>query len=280
LSALLDGELSPDDEAGVRSHLAECAACAAELQAVGYARSKLRELPMAQPPFGFLERAVRPHHTGRGRARRRVLRTAGATVAAALPVTALAALLVVSPHATEVSPPMAQLVAAHATSVATAPTVPGPAAPPATTPPTSRADLTSVTVGPAPVETSPVPDSLGGGLRRVAVDRLVGAVHALYSDGLRAVSLFEQSGHLDWSGLPAGGRAVAVGGRPARVYQLGGEHVVVWQAGVAVLTMVTEAPDDQLLGAAATVPEGRKGSPSLLSRLRQAARSVLLPIDD
>ena len=83
LSALLDGELSPDEEAEVQAHLVACVACRRELEAVrrgpaagsGPCRRSSR-------PFGLYERMLQPYRPapppgghglpggGRGRGRR------------------------------------------------------------------------------------------------------------------------------------------------------------------------------------------------------------------
>ena len=54
LSALLDGEVTPDERTAVESHLAGCAACREELEGLAAARSSLRSLPAAEPPSGVL----------------------------------------------------------------------------------------------------------------------------------------------------------------------------------------------------------------------------------
>jgi anti-sigma factor RsiW len=112
LTALLDGELSAEEAPAVDAHLAACAVCAAELDALGAVRSGLRALPPEEPPFGFVERLARPHHV-RGRRRRWRVGVAalGASAAASLAV-----LLVSSPTNAPVSPQMTRLVEAHATS--------------------------------------------------------------------------------------------------------------------------------------------------------------------
>ncbi|HUQ63521.1 MAG TPA: zf-HC2 domain-containing protein [Acidimicrobiales bacterium] len=112
LSALLDGELSAEEEALARTHLAACAACAGELEGLRSVRSVVRGLPPEPPPFGFLDRLSRPHHpTGRRRRRRVGLAALAATATASFGV-----LLLSSPADAPVSPQMVRLVEAHATS--------------------------------------------------------------------------------------------------------------------------------------------------------------------
>ena len=118
LSALLDGELSSEQQERARAHLAACPECAEELAAVGQARSWVRGLPQVDPPFGFYERLLLDRAVARpgsfgvspGLRRRAGLAAFGAAAAA---VTVLG---VGSPAARPVNPAMPKLVEAHATS--------------------------------------------------------------------------------------------------------------------------------------------------------------------
>lgn len=106
LSALLDGELDASAEVAATMHVASCAACAEELEAVGQARSLLRGLPQVTPPFGFYERILLD--------RRVPLRRRAAVAALAACAAAVAVLGVGSPRQEPVSPSVARLVEAHA----------------------------------------------------------------------------------------------------------------------------------------------------------------------
>ncbi|MDP8937936.1 MAG: zf-HC2 domain-containing protein [Actinomycetota bacterium] len=111
LSALLDGELPPSAEAAARAHLAGCEACAAELDATRAVRLAVRALPAVEPPFGFYER-MRPSSRPWWRDHRR-------TVAAALAGSAAASALFLGASSAPqqpVSPSVATLIEAHATS--------------------------------------------------------------------------------------------------------------------------------------------------------------------
>jgi anti-sigma factor RsiW len=110
LSALVDGELTPREEQGVRAHLEECADCGRELRLIGEARTLVRDLPPVDPPFGFFERMLRPRHRW---ARTGVAALAGAAVAS-VAVMALAA-----PREPQVSPHVARMVDAHTASAST-----------------------------------------------------------------------------------------------------------------------------------------------------------------
>jgi anti-sigma factor RsiW len=54
LSALLDGELTPEEIRTVSDHLDVCAACRTELAAATAVRTALRSLPVLDPPPGLL----------------------------------------------------------------------------------------------------------------------------------------------------------------------------------------------------------------------------------
>ena len=122
LSALLDGELPPAQEAAAQAHLAGCPSCAHELVAVTQARSWVRALPPVEPPFGLFERMLleRPQPvpgafgtgalgTGVSLRRRAGLAAVGAAAAAVM------VLGVGSPSQRPVSPAVPRMVEAHAT---------------------------------------------------------------------------------------------------------------------------------------------------------------------
>ncbi len=111
LSGLLDGELSKAEESAALAHLAGCQHCQTELDAVRAVRSTLRALPPVEPPFGFYQRLLVPAHP-RWRERRRAVVAALAGSAAASVL-----FLVASPAPQRpVSPSVATLIEAHATS--------------------------------------------------------------------------------------------------------------------------------------------------------------------
>jgi hypothetical protein len=142
--------------------------------------------------------------------------------------------------------------------------------------PTELEDHSGQHVSPVDL-TFPVPASLASGYKRMATYRERGVVHALYSDGLYDLSLFEQRGRLQRRDLPAA-RKVSVAGRDAWAYAYAGGNILIWQAGRTVLTAVSDAPVDQLVQVArALAPSDR--SPSLLDRLRRASRVVVAPLD-
>jgi anti-sigma factor RsiW len=108
LSALLDGELSAADEAGVQAHLVVCMTCRHEMETVSEARIWVRALPPVEPPFGLYERMLVPYRPGR---RRLAMAFMGAAAAVA------AVLVSVAPAPPPaVDPNVATLIEAHATS--------------------------------------------------------------------------------------------------------------------------------------------------------------------
>ena len=122
------------------------------------------------------------------------------------------------------------------------------------------------------------PERLADGYRRLGVYRRSGIVQVLYSDGMYDLSVFEQRGRLDLGGLGEGAAPVAVGAANGWRYTWPGGHVVLWQAGGRVFTLVSDAPLDQALAAASSLPVPRSASSSLLDRLRRVARAVIQPL--
>jgi anti-sigma factor RsiW len=61
LSALLDGALDSNAMAAAGAHLAECPACAHELEVISASRGWLRQLPDVDPPLGFYEGMLTRH---------------------------------------------------------------------------------------------------------------------------------------------------------------------------------------------------------------------------
>lgn len=113
LSALLDGELAAPMREAARRHLAQCPACAHELEWIGQARAWVRSLRPVEPPAGFLDRiATAPiAEVLPRRRRRRALASLAACAAAAGLVLSMA-----PPQESPTAPQVGQLVEAHATA--------------------------------------------------------------------------------------------------------------------------------------------------------------------
>ncbi|HTJ76078.1 MAG TPA: sigma-E factor regulatory protein RseB domain-containing protein [Acidimicrobiales bacterium] len=123
------------------------------------------------------------------------------------------------------------------------------------------------------------PLELADGYRRVGVYRSGGILHALYSDGVYDLSVFEQAGRLRHSDLPGPGDPVAVaGGTTGWTYPWPGGQLVVWSTEGRILTAVSDAPADQLLLAVRSLPPLPPERPSLLSKLKRACRTLMEPL--
>lgn len=118
------------------------------------------------------------------------------------------------------------------------------------------------------------PEALADGFTRVGVYREDGVVQVLYSDGLYDLSVFEQRGRLDRRDVPPEGRSVTVGRRAGWVYRWQGGHVLLWNAGRTVYTLVTDAPVDDLLAVAGSLPLNTRRA-SLADRFRRACASLV-----
>lgn len=122
-----------------------------------------------------------------------------------------------------------------------------------------------------------VPEELPGSFRAVDASALGegggSSLHVLYSDGLYAVSIYQQHGRLD------GAAATAEGARPAT---LGGMHVyrwpgaepisLAWTGGGRTFTAVSDAPPDVLSTALSGLPHDPPQG--LVTRLRRGLTRV------
>jgi sigma-E factor negative regulatory protein RseB len=82
------------------------------------------------------------------------------------------------------------------------------------------------------------------GYRLVTRSRHPDGVLLFYSDGLFAMSVFEQHGQLNWSALPQGGTTGDLGGTNTRAYREPSGNVLVWERDGVVYTCVSDAPSD------------------------------------
>jgi len=106
LSAHLDGELTADETATVEAHLADCSSCRDELDATRGVRSKVRDAPPVDAPFGFYERLVRPSRSARASRRMWPALSSVAAIAAAwVAVVGFAT----TPQRPDVKPPVDEL---------------------------------------------------------------------------------------------------------------------------------------------------------------------------
>jgi hypothetical protein len=126
-----------------------------------------------------------------------------------------------------------------------------------------------------------MPASVGGafdGYQRLGAYRRSDVVQTLYSDGLYDLSVFEQPGRLRRDDLPDGGAAVEVAGGRGWRYAWPGGNLVIWEADGTVFTAVGDAPLDDILLAARSVPPPRPRDASLWVKLRAACATLVQPV--
>jgi hypothetical protein len=275
LSALVDGELDPVDDAAVRAHVAECSQCADELAAIRRSRRLVRLLPGVDVPDDITARLLAVegpsgsgHRAPRATAQRRRL---AATVALAASVAAIA--LVGGPADPGPGPVTASLTGAleaHADTLqAGLLGALGPVDPPEGSP---------TTVPPMPVDRlrAPyrAPMGLAGGYRLVQAFPFRDGLQLLYQRGPYSLSVFELEGSLDPDALPAGGHWIRDGGEPAfDVPTPPGVRLVLLDRSDLTVTAVGDAPGDDVLVAARSFP-GARDLP-MTTRLRRAAADAL-----
>jgi hypothetical protein len=115
------------------------------------------------------------------------------------------------------------------------------------------------------------PDSAGDGFRLLGRwERVKGVVQLYYSDGLLAVSVFEQPGRLDWDALPSGAD-IDVAGNRGRRYALPVGEAWVFERGGVVYTFIGDAPPDEIRAVAQDVSAPDQ------SRLERLADTVVAP---
>ena len=117
------------------------------------------------------------------------------------------------------------------------------------------------------------PAGLGEGYRRLGLYLRGGVLQALYSDGVYELSLFEQRGRLDRHQLPAHTRSMPVGRWRGWNFAWPGGQVLIWHAGNSVYTLVGDAPPEDLVAVARSVPSHAPAS--LAHKLRQACRGLV-----
>ncbi|MGI8809901.1 MAG: hypothetical protein ACR2KK_19075 [Acidimicrobiales bacterium] len=151
------------------------------------------------------------------------------------------------------------------------------AAPPAE--PRSRAHHAPEAVAPERLGPSTAaPPSLADGYDRMGIYRSGPALQILYSDGVYDLSVFQQPGRLRRSDLPRSGDRVAVGGATGWRYPWPGGQLIVWSAGGKVFTAVSDAPAEQVLAAARSLPPTPTRDSSLLDKMRRACAVLMEPL--
>lgn len=249
LSALVDGELTPDEEAAARAHLEGCAACRDELDATQATADLVRGLPAVDPRFGFYERMLRP---GFGGVDRRRMRT-GVAIASMAAAVALVIGLVANLGADEVTPAVDDMVEVHQAGFL----------------PSTGFDP----VAPDEMAALDVPVELDGGFERQAAYERPGddTVAAAYRSGSDTVTVFEQDGALDADALAPGMEAMDA--HAWAMEAAGGLHALVLERDGVVYTVVGDASMAVLMVMGGDLPDGPE--PSLLQRARDAGTEVV-----
>ena len=255
LSARLDGELSAVEERRVAAALAEAPDLADETEALDRVRSALRAQGPVEPPTGFIDGLVagaadgdrRQHPDGSadvvplaGRRRRRL--------AAALAATAAAAVLVVVAvvgfgTSDGMVPPVEEFAARHDAVMASAPAPDGFVV-------MSDEELDAME-GPMAA-----PATLASRFERLAgFHDDAGTMHVVYGSGNDMISVYAQSGTVDFDDLPDGGDQMEMDGDDAWIaaeVPVDGRtvEVLVIQRGDMAYTFVADAPHAEVVAVA------------------------------
>jgi anti-sigma factor RsiW len=250
LSALLDGELTADEQAAVASHLATCDECRAELEATRTVRGRLRSAGAVDPPFGFYERLTRK--------RRRWPAVASAAAAVAIAAACVAIVgFAVQPGPATRTPPVDALRA-----VASGAQNPGGLS-------LHRAERNAV-----------LPAQLAGLPRQSTFKAFVeggdATVAVFGASPEQTIVAYVVRGDADWSQLQGGIRS-PVQGLPGNPWQSNDSTklpAIVVQSGDFTV-MVTGTVPPATLAQAAKEIVGTASEPSAVDRLRDAAGSVV-----
>lgn len=257
LSALLDGELTPEEATAVRTHVESCDACAEELEAVRDARRMLRELPAVDPPATFVDDLLAAGAADDGvvtlasrRRRNRLPLLAGVAAAAAAAV----AVVVVAPWSSSDSTG-SDLEVALEQHDSTFEALDDEGV-------IDRGPDRLTGDQPAPPTTAhvrpldeldddfEVPDQLDGYEVVQAYDDADG-VHVVYRKGTYGLSVFMRKGEVDLDRLPTGGTRIdVVGHRAWRWDDIADGRLLVIDGDDIVITIASDEPGDAVLDVA------------------------------
>jgi len=255
LSAYLDGELNPLEEEDVRRLLEVSPEARAEYEAIRDARDMVRDLPLLEPPpeVTALFRAVEQGSVSPlvGPTRKRGARTR-AVVMSAVATAAFWGVVASSSITAAVTPSLEGAIAAHTL----APSLGGDA------------------MDDAAMDDVDMPAEAPGSMKMVHVDHRGRYTHAIYSDGVRQISVFEEPGQVRWDELPAGDE-IDIDGSRAWHGSVDDYEVFVVQRGRRVYTIVAQAQPDEMkmMGdLSGAMPEDET---SLMDRVRDASHHVV-----
>jgi Putative zinc-finger len=267
LSAYLDGELTPEEEAEVRALLASSPEHQTELASLEEARTWVRGLGPVEPPEGFLDEVIAT--VGRPVQKPKKWGMLNVVATAAVWVAVLG--FVNMNKSDDVQPEVANLVSNHtAASVGVGGFLgslgggePEPQAQTRGTPPPPESDVGKPYW---------VPTELPGELALVSATVSDDVVTLSYSNGVEVVTILEQPGHLDTNALPPA-TPVEVGGVQGWQVDSDRATAIVVERDNMVYVVVGHRDGGLVEAVAAEFPE--PPSPSLAERLGEAGRSLL-----
>jgi hypothetical protein len=276
LSALLDGELPPAEQAEVEAYLARRPEARQELDELARMRSLVRSLPAVEPPFGFYERLLTP-----GSRRRSGHRWPSAMAALGVAAATIVLLVGVTPAADVVVPPVNAYADRHLDmmdgvggSISPNSTPADSAAPsPSSTDP-STTDPAFTPLGAGELDAMGVPAHVASGYERMGGYAGDGGVtHIMYAKGTLVISVYQQPGLVEWSALPPNGALVQIGTDPA--WDLAGQNdeIMVAEHGATIFTIVAVGDHDGMLEVLRAVPPASR--PTMTSRMSHACRAIV-----
>jgi len=245
ISALLDGELAPEEEAELRAHVAGCAACSAEVASLeGVKRAAVRVAESARVPRGFWRGVARRLDEVDGRAaapRRWVVRPLPVVGAAAVVLalaTAIGLWMTPTKPSIELAAVAQDFVQHEVMSAPRYDAEPG-----------AIQSAFSGQLGGRPVVMADFPRaeaSLQGG--RLCTWSGVPAVAQVYATSYGIVTLYQMGG--ENVKLPREAIEDAEAGRLFYVFSAGGCNVVAWRYGELVMALAGQVSVPDLIGMA------------------------------
>jgi len=246
LSALVDGELTTEEQTAARTHLDGCADCRDELAATEATAALVRGLPPVDPRFGFYERMLRGRRFSPDRRGQRI----GLTVATVAAAVALFVAVGGDLAGTSVAPAVDDMVEVHEAGL-------GPA-------------TGFEAMGDDEASADELPAELAAGFERDALFERDDVLAVAYRAGGETITVFEQDGGLEPDELEP---AMDPMDDDSWAMDHHGLHVVVVDRGRAVYTVVGDPPMSVLMAVAGDLPTAP--SPSLLERAREAGTEVV-----
>ncbi len=197
-NAYIDGELDPQERRLVESHLADHPDSRTEVEALLRTRQLVRDLPLLPLPEGFrpIPRSRSP--LSPAPTRRRVgVRSLAAGAVATVMVWAL--LLSTGPVGEAVvRPDLASVVGSHISIVGE-----------------GSSSSSGSEEMPMDPDVITAPEYIDGDFRLMYAEKKGDMAQAMYSDGIRRISLFEQPGRIDWDSMPEDGEMMTIAGSTA-----------------------------------------------------------------